>query len=418
MVAKRERPEREQADIDASRIGAGPGTQDLADDKINAAEPAFRPLPSGRPFSDQPASREPTVAWRVAASHAIHHQSANDEGIAPVRRRRNGGILLSVFFAVGIIIGVLTTSVLAPDRSQSFRILADAARGAASTINLHQVWPGLARTADRMAAPLSTSLERVGHASKPTDSAANETGGDARSYTGSEQLAAEIQQAKDALQTAPAVSTSIIVGDDDAPDTKTGGSGWSEATAPSRSVQMPTVSGRAAASVIEETTEVNARGSPPENSAAPSEQASRSPLQPLPSSVQGAQPASDKARLRQQFEQFLKERQLAPVGPQDREALLVEFKKFVEFRNSQANVIAREGAPISTGSTRRVQIWQALDTTNLRELASSSSAVIGEVVKGSTFRVIDRSEDRKWLRIETRDGSTGYYWAARAREMR
>jgi uncharacterized protein YgiM (DUF1202 family) len=181
-------------------------------------------------------------------------------------------------------------------------------------------------------------------------------------------------------------------------------------------MQMPTVSGRAAASVIEEPTEVNARGSPRENSAA--KQASRLPVQPLPSSAQGAQPASDKARLTQQFEQFLKERQPAPVGPQDKEALLVEFKKFVEFRNSQANAIAREGAPTSTGSTRRVQIWQALDTTNLRELASASSAVVGEVVKGSTFRVIDRSEDRKWLKIETRDGSTGYYWAARAREMR
>jgi uncharacterized protein YgiM (DUF1202 family) len=81
-------------------------------------------------------------------------------------------------------------------------------------------------------------------------------------------------------------------------------------------------------------------------------------------------------------------------------------------------VIAREGAPISTGSTLRVHIWQALDTTNLRELASASSTVIGTVEKGSTFRVIGRSEDRKWLKIETRDGSTGFYWAARAREMR
>lgn len=61
---------------------------------------------------------------------------------------------------------------------------------------------------------------------------------------------------------------------------------------------------------------------------------------------------------------------------------------------------------------------RALDTTNLRELASAASTVIGEVRKGSTFRVIGRSDDGKWLKIETRDGLTGYYWAARAREMR
>jgi SH3 domain-containing protein len=61
---------------------------------------------------------------------------------------------------------------------------------------------------------------------------------------------------------------------------------------------------------------------------------------------------------------------------------------------------------------------RALDTTNLRELASATSTVIGEVRKGSTFRVIGRSDDGKWLKIETRDGLTGYYWAARAREMR
>jgi hypothetical protein len=187
-----------------------------------------------------------------------------------------------------------------------------------------------------MAAPLSTALRGVAHASDPANSAANEAAGDARPFTGSEQLAAATHQPRDALQVAPPMPPSIIAGDDHAPvlsalDTKTGGSGRSEATAPSRSVQMPMVSGRAAASVIEEPTDVNARGSPPENSAAPSEQASRSPLQPLPLPVQDAQPASDKARLTQQFEQFLKERQPAPVGPQDKEALLVEFKKFVKF---------------------------------------------------------------------------------------
>jgi uncharacterized protein YgiM (DUF1202 family) len=77
-----------------------------------------------------------------------------------------------------------------------------------------------------------------------------------------------------------------------------------------------------------------------------------------------------------------------------------------------------EDAPESAGSTRRDETWQALETTNLRELASAASKGIGEIAKGSTFQVIGRSDDGKWLKIKTRNGLTDYYWAARAREVR
>jgi hypothetical protein len=175
---------------------------------------------------------------------------------------------------------------------------------------------------------------------------------------------------------------------------------------------MSAVSDRAAASITEEPDEADraaASGgsSPPRDSAVPSEQTTRLPVQPLPSSTQGTQLAPNEAQLRQEFERFLNERKQAPTEPQDRETLFGEFKKLIESMNAQAN-----------GSTRRVEIWRALETTNLRELASAASTVIGEVAKGSAFRVIGRSDDGKWLKIETPDGLTGYYWAVRAREMR
>jgi hypothetical protein len=195
-------------------------------------------------------------------------------------------------------------------------------------------------------------------------------------------------------------------GDAATKDAKTGGAEQSEATSPSGSVPMPTVSDRAPASAIEEPADadranLNARRSLPGDS-------------PLPPSPQGTQPASQEARLRQEFERFVTGRQQGSTSPQDSETL------FVEFKNSLANGSAGTSAPPSASkeSMRRAEIWQALDTTNLHELASATSAVIGEVGKGSTFRVISRSVDGKWLKIETRDGLTGYYWAARAREKR
>jgi SH3 domain-containing protein len=133
---------------------------------------------------------------------------------------------------------------------------------------------------------------------------------------------------------------------------------------------------------------------------------------PIPSSAQGRAP--NEARMSQAFEQFLNGRQRAPTTSSERERL------FAEFKNSLAAGFARTAVPttVSKEATPEVEIWQALETTNLRELASAGSPAIGEVAKGSTFRVIGRSEDGRWLKIETRDGLTGYYWAARAREMR
>jgi SH3 domain-containing protein len=136
------------------------------------------------------------------------------------------------------------------------------------------------------------------------------------------------------------------------------------------------------------------------------------PAPPLPSSAERGVP--DEARMRQAFAQFLNGRQGAPSTPSDREKL------FVEFRNSLAKGGPGTATPTAAGkeSMPRVEIWQARDTTNLRELASAGSPAIGEVAKGSTFRVIGHSDDGKWLKIETHDGLIGYYWAARAREMR
>ena len=358
MVTQVRRPEREQADIEATRIGAGASAQDLVGNEIDAAQLAFRPLPGASRFRDQAASREPSAAWRVAASPASAPQSADEDGIAPVHRRRSEVILFSVVFAVGIISGVGVTSMLAPSLSESVRSLAS---------------------------------------------------GDF-----SEQLGA-LQQFLAAPRTALPVPPATVAGGDDAPvlsaqDAKTEGPGPREARSLSHPVQMPTASDTAAASVIEEAAgldhaKVNPGRSLPGAGVVPSEQ------QRLPAPE--SQPTSNEVQLRQVFEQFLNERQQPLIGQRDREGL------FVDFKNSLAKGLPRT-APISAGTegTRQVEIWQALDTTNLRELGSSDSAVVGTVAKGSTFRVVGRSKDGQWLKIETRDGSTGYFWAARAREMR
>src|SRR5262249_11019783 len=159
-------------------------------------------------------------------------------------------VLVGVVFAVGIITG-LGASML------SVRNLAAATWGAASTITLDHLWPALASGYDRIAAPLSTAPQGVTHASDPAKSTTNEAGGHARPYTGTEQLGAAIQQAQDALQTAPPVSPAITAGEDDAPvrstlDMKTGGAGRSEVAPLSRSMQMPTVRGSAPPLVIGE----------------------------------------------------------------------------------------------------------------------------------------------------------------------
>jgi hypothetical protein len=308
---------------------------------VAALDQAVDGLSQATTLPTQPAVLRELFAWQVASAKP----SAEDDASAPAHRRRNNIILLTIVFAVGIIIGVgASSAMLTPGLSQSVRSLA------------------------------ATALLTL-----------------------------------PAMRTAPPVPPSITAGEDGAPalstqDLKTTGDlEQSEATSPSRSVQMPTVSDRAAASTTEEPAEpdrakINATRSLPGGSAVPPEEARRLPVLAPPSSAQEAQGVSNAVRLKQSFERFLAERQQVPI----------------------ANGLAGTSAPSSAGKegTRRVEIWQALETTNLHEIASGGSTVIGEVAKGSTFRLIDRSADGKWLKIETRDGSTGYYWAARAREMR
>lgn len=442
MIVKRERAKTEHSEIDGARIRLGPSGQNLRDDKINPAHLAFRPLPGARDFPDQPASREPSLAWRVsasllgtqqsagdrrsgrpsrdlptarepgvAASGSSAQQPARDDGIAPVRRRHSQGILLSVVFAVGIVTGAwITAPTLTPGLGQSVRSLVAAAWGVVS-----DDWGSSRRGGEgNGGASIESAQAPVAHPAGPANSTANEPSGDPRPHRDvSEQPAA--QQSLEAPQSAavPTIAANGGAAALSTQDAEEGDPAQSEATSSSAPLQMPTTSGRAAASVLEEPAEpdhpnVNAWPSAPEESAA------RLPVPPRPAPAQGDQPASNEARVRQAFEQFLNERQQAPSGLQDRQAL------FIEFKNSLANRLPGAAAPTSASKegTPRVEIWQALDTTNIRELASSLSTVIGTVEKGSTFRVIDRSKDGKWLKIETRDGSTGYYWAARARETR
>jgi SH3 domain-containing protein len=442
MALKREHPEHEQPEFDVSGTSAAPGAHDLAGDKVTAAHLVFRPLSSARSFHDQPAPRAPTVAWRVAALHASVPRSTDDlpngvpshdqraeashasppplpdgHGIALVYRRRQI-MLLSLVLAAGITTGIVATStMLASGLSQSVQRLAAAARGGIEPIASYRE---MARPSSRAAS--DGAMARVAHASDAANVAAKEVGSEASHGDFPEQLAA-IQRALEVPQTAPPISPPTIAGGDGDPALSArdanGGPGKSEPTSPSHPVQARTTSGKPAALAIEEPAEtdlpkVDAGPSPIADSALRSKEARRLPTPPLPTSAQGVQIGSNEARLRQAFEQFLIERQRAPSGLRDRQAL------FVEFKNSLANRSLGAAAPTSPGKegTPRVEVWQALDTTNIRELASLLSTVIGTVEKGSTFRVIDRSKDGKWLKIETRDGSTGYYWAARARETR
>jgi hypothetical protein len=438
---------RGQFDIDgAARSGGESGKH--KDD--NQAEPAFRPLSSSRASGDQPAPREATVAhWRVAPSHSSAQQPAHPipgsrnshdqprthelervasaqrsdrDGIAPRRGRRTNFKLLSLFFAVGIIIGIAATSTMSPVFIRSVRSLWAAAR---SDANLY-----MASSHESERPHGDASIENAkppeAHASDPANFIAKGAGGNGQpDGVSSEQKLAEVQQRLDALEKAlnalpriPVGPPPRIAGEDGVPalsaqNAKTGDSGQNDAPL----VQMHKDGNRAAVSVTADPADadrgnLNASHIEPEDSAVPSEQTSHSPVQSLPASAHGDLSGPRDARLRQDFEQFLNERQQTSSSPQDREKLFAAFKKLIS-KKSQANGLA--GA--TSGSTRHIEIWQAQETTNLRELASAESKAIGEVLKGSTFHVIDRSKDGKWLKIETHDGSAGYYWAARARKM-
>jgi uncharacterized protein YgiM (DUF1202 family) len=60
--------------------------------------------------------------------------------------------------------------------------------------------------------------------------------------------------------------------------------------------------------------------------------------------------------------------------------------------------------------------WVALASSNLRDSPSASAKIIGTVKRGTTFRVV--AQERKWLRIRTEDGTVGFMWADRAKQIR
>jgi SH3 domain-containing protein len=466
--------EREQSDTDtdsATRSADELGTHN--DD--SQAEPTFRPLFNTRSSRDQPAPREATVAhWWVAPSHLSAQQPAHRlpgsrlsrdqarwherEAIAGARAQGSGGdtvrsgrnniALLSFLFAVGMVIGLgATSAMLAPGLSRSVRSLAAAAQGNANLYVASSHDSGRFDGGGSVPVGIphdsanSTTTE-VGNNAHPdgstseqklleTQQGRDDQGGNAQlDGESSERKLAEIQQRLDALEKsvnalprALPVEPPRIVSENGVPalpvqDPKPGAAGQSDKTSPPHPVQIQKTGDKAAVLLNAEPADADGANlnATPQDSAVRSEQASHSPVQALPPPAQDAQPGLREARLRQVFEQFLNEREQTSSSPQDREKLFADFKKLV-YENS-LNGSSGEDAPATSGSTRPIETWQALETTNLRELASAASTVIGEVAKGSTFRVIGRSEEGKWLKIKTNEGLTGYYWAARARQMR
>jgi uncharacterized protein YgiM (DUF1202 family) len=59
--------------------------------------------------------------------------------------------------------------------------------------------------------------------------------------------------------------------------------------------------------------------------------------------------------------------------------------------------------------------WVATEATNLREGPSSGASVVGTVKRGTHFRAF--AAERKWLCIETADGTMGFLWSDRAKKL-
>jgi len=59
--------------------------------------------------------------------------------------------------------------------------------------------------------------------------------------------------------------------------------------------------------------------------------------------------------------------------------------------------------------------WIATEATNLREAPSPGANVVSTVKRGAHFRVF--SEERKWLCVETADGTIGFLWSERAKKL-
>lgn len=125
----------------------------------------------------------------------------------------------------------------------------------------------------------------------------------------------------------------------------------------------------------------------------------------------------DDSRLKQDFELFLTQQARSPksqppMSPQDKNDLFADFLRWRASRSAAATSSDRWRHTPAAGDR-----WQALQGTNLRKEPSAQSAVIGEIGKGTEFRVIGTSADMKWLEVERDDGTTGYYWSARAKKI-
>jgi Bacterial SH3 domain len=59
--------------------------------------------------------------------------------------------------------------------------------------------------------------------------------------------------------------------------------------------------------------------------------------------------------------------------------------------------------------------WIALQTTNLRQSPDPGASVVATVKRGTHFRVF--ALERKWLCVETADGTIGFLWSDRATRL-
>jgi hypothetical protein len=59
--------------------------------------------------------------------------------------------------------------------------------------------------------------------------------------------------------------------------------------------------------------------------------------------------------------------------------------------------------------------WIALQTTNIRQSPYSDASVVDTVKRGTHFRVF--ALERKWLCVETADGTIGFLWSDRAKRL-
>jgi hypothetical protein len=59
--------------------------------------------------------------------------------------------------------------------------------------------------------------------------------------------------------------------------------------------------------------------------------------------------------------------------------------------------------------------WIALETSNIRKGPSAGSEVIATVKRGSSVQVL--GQERRWLSVQTGDGTRGFLWSDRAKKV-